>query len=398
MNDQLFSKNAPGKLVKIDFPSHHPLHSERSMAFVPDSLPSSWQFETDIWPLLAQAKEVLGTLNGIGQTLVEPELLLTPLQNREAITSSRIEGTFVTPEQLLLIGLDNPEQSSPDHEIQDWWEVFNYSEALKAGKQMVQENNLTNFMIRSIHQILMHGVRGRNKSPGKFRDKQVIIGSDGRYIPPPPAEVSRLMENFELYINDLDPQTCTDPLIKCFIAHYQFEAIHPFEDGNGRVGRALLALMIYKHLKHAQPWLYLSSFFDQYKEEYISNMFRISTEGRWRDWIMFCLRATITQASEAIFRCRGFNELKEEFHRRVQDGTPRTFRLINSLFIHPVVSIKSTQEMLGVQYNTAKRDIDVLVSYGILQEMIDQKPKRFFAPAIMKIAYSEQFEEVVEKS
>ena len=175
MDTSKFTRNATGNLVRTDY-------APRDYAFVPHDIPPLWQFDPVLWPLLAAAKEALGTLNGIGQTLPNPQLLLSPLQNQEAITSSRIEGTFVTPEELLLFELDPTVPTSDGDKAADWLEVFNYGKALQRGTEMLRELPFCNRLILEMHQTLMHGVRGRNKSPGAFRKCAVQIGSNARFV------------------------------------------------------------------------------------------------------------------------------------------------------------------------------------------------------------------------
>lgn len=380
MDASKFLTSAPGELRRIQVP-------HKDHAFIPHPLPAKWTFESRLWPLLVSAKEALGTLNGIGQTLPDQSLLLHPLQNREAIASSSIEGTFVTPEQLLLYELDPREPKSADEQAADWREVHNYGLALRLGINMLEKLPVCNRVILEMHKILMSGVRGRNKAPGEFRKWQVQIGSSGRYIPPPATEVESLMVNLERYIND--DKDDLDPLIKAFIVHYQFEAIHPFGDGNGRVGRALMALMIYQYHGHVKPWLYLSAFFERFKDEYVQNMFNVSTEGNWGPWVEFCLRATIAQANDSIRRCTKFKQLQATFHERVSAPSTRTHKLIEELFRSPVLSIAAVQKLFSVTYHTAHADILRLVDSGILVLMPDTYPKSYYCRELIRVAYLE---------
>lgn len=355
-------------------------------AFLPAPLPSSWEFEASLWPLLVEAKEALGTLNGIGQTLPDPQLLLRPLQSREAIASSSIEGTFVTPQELLAYELQPTEPNTASEKRADWQEVHNYQLALETGCSILQQSGISNHLIRSIHAILMRGVRGLDKSPGEYRRRQVQIGSSGRFIPAPPEHVPGLIDNLIQFTRDADE---IDPLIKSFMIHYQFEAIHPFMDGNGRVGRVLLAILIDHWHGHAHPWLYLSAFFERYKDEYISNLFAISTQGNWTQWLSFCLHATISQAKDSILRCTQFRHLKDEFHQRVTTPSARTHMLIESLFKNPLVTTPKVAEQFGIVYRTAQRELQMLVEVNILEETDSTHPRIYFSPEIMRIAYAE---------
>ncbi len=383
MDPERFGPNRSGTLVRIDVP-------KKDWAFVPNDMPPQWTFNPSLWPLLADAKESLGTLNGIGQTLPDAQLLLYPLQNREAITSSSIEGTFVTPEQLLLYELNQREPKSPSDKAADWREVFNYGKALRRGCELLNSLPIVNRVLREMHGILMEGVRGANKAPGEFRKCQVQIGSGGRFIPPPHTEIERLMANLERYVNA--PEDNLDPLVRSYLVHYQFEAIHPFLDGNGRVGRLLLALMIYKTMGHTFPWLYMSAFYERYRDEYMSNLFSISADGTWDKWLEFCLRGTIDRAKDAIRRCARLNQLRGQFDSRIDAHTPRTHRIVESLFHSPFIDIPSVAERFHVQYATARSDLEKLVNVGILKEVENYRPRSFFSPEIMDIAYGEQDE------
>jgi Fic family protein len=181
-----------------------------------------------------------------------------------------------------------------------------------------------------------------------------------------------------------------DPLVKCFIVHYQFEAIHPFLDGNGRIGRALLALMLYQWLGHSMPWLYMSAFFEQFKDEYVDNLYRISTQAEWTKWVEFCLRGTIEQSKDAVRRCNEFNRLRRDFHNRAHSPTSRTHKLIESLFVDPIVRISSVASKMGITYPTAKADVELLVQVGILKELINIYPKTFYSPEVFNAAYEDK--------
>lgn len=380
MDKDVFTDQATGQLARIEIPWKGP-----DWAFIPDALPR-WEFDQEIWPLLVEARDRLATLNGLGQGLDDPELLLRPLQQREAIASSAIEGTFVTPQQLMLYEMNPKEPTSAADSRADWREVLNYSHALEAGCMMLDSLPIGGHIVRSMHGILMQGVRGRDKSPGQFRTVQVQVGSTGRFIPPPAIEVPRLMQNLEEYVS---ADHKIDPLVKAFIVHYQFEAIHPFEDGNGRVGRAILALMIHKHLNHTKPWLYLSAFFNEFRDEYVENLFRVSANGEWGNWIRFCLRATIAQANDSIDRCQRFDALKKEFQIRILDAnpSPRSASIVDGLFKEPITTIPNLKERYQVTYHTARADIDRLRAVGILDELPGLRPKSFYSPEIMSIAF-----------
>jgi Fic family protein len=196
------------------------------------------------------------------------------------------------------------------------------------------------------------------------------------------------MKELEDYLNH--GQDEFDPLVCCFIAHYQLEAIHPFSDGNGRIGRVVLSLMIYQWCKLSMPWLYLSPFFERYKDEYIDNLFKVSAEGAWSQWIKFCLRGVIHQANKAVETCQTLQELRTSMHDRVKaDGNSRIHAIIEDLFSSPLIRIVDLAKMHSVRYATAKSDVSYLVKKGILSELEVAKVKTFYSAEIVKAAYGE---------
>lgn len=382
MNSQDFTDEAIGRLLRITQP-------REDWAFLPNQLPPTWEFPAHLAELLGDARESLGILEGVGRNLDNPQLLMRPLQNREALTSSSLEGTYVTPEELLLYDIDPQEPNPHDEQKLDWQEVRNYSRALHRGCEMIDGENLPFLLrvVKEMHRTLLQGVRGQRARAGEFRPWLVQLGSDGRFVPPPHLEVPDLMANLEKYMNTRDNRV--NPLVQCFIVHYQFEAIHPFVDGNGRVGRALLALMIYKLMGHSKPWLYLSAFFERFKDEYIGNLYRVSTHGDWSKWIEFCLRGVIWQSRDSIRRCDRFQAIKNEYHEQITNPSPRTFLIIEGLFHEPIVTAPLLATRLGVSFPTAKTDIDRLVECGVLKEIAHTRPKAYSATEIIRAAYGE---------
>ncbi len=383
MEKSAFTDSAPGRFFEIS------VESKKDWAFIPDPLPDKWEISADIWDLLAQAREELARLDGVGRYMPNYNLLLRPLQRREALRSSSLEGTYATPQQLLLFEIEPREPKSSSDPVNSWQEVWNYNRALELALNLLEERPLSLNLVREIHRTLLSGVRGFQRDPGNFRRSQVHIGSDRRFVPPPPNEIMSCLYDLETYIHN---EKSVNPLILCFLVHYQFETIHPFLDGNGRVGRLLLSLMIYQQCKLTKPWLYLSAFFDKYKDEYINLLFQVSAEGNWNDWIAFCLRGTIEQSKDAIRRFDQLLTLRTQYMDLLNQagGSIRLNRLIEHLFESPAITISQFAEMCGVQYNTARADIERLVGANILMESdIQARPKIYFASNILEIAYSD---------
>ena len=366
---------------------------EPDFAFIPDSLPPSWTFTEDLWPLLVEAKWRLGKLDGVARTLPHPALFLKPLQRVESLTSSRLEGTYATAQELMLFEIDPKEPHGPTDQAHAWREVANYSSALAQGYAELRELPFCLRLIKDLHRTLLTGVRGASRTIGEFREHQVHVGSTRRYVPPPPREMLESLNQLENYINKDDKRF--DPLVRCFIVHYQIETIHPFSDGNGRIGRVLLALMIYKWCELSLPWLYLSPFFERYKDEYIDNLFNVSSQGAWNAWVRFCLNAVIQQAKKATELCEHLQSIREAMHDRTrEDCGTRIHPIIESLFDAPVVRIVDIVKRHSVHYATAKADVNYLVRKGILAPLDGFKVKTFLAPEIFNAVYGDFQDEV----
>ena len=216
MEKSLFSISSPGTLKQVY------IQDFKDWAFVPEPLPKEWTPSPEIWPLLAEAREELARLDGIGRHMPDYELLLSPLQHREAIKSSSLEGTYATPEQLLLYGIDPKEPKSPRDPVNDWREVFNYSSALRKGQDLLDEIPVSLRFIKTLHKKLLKDGRGQQKDPGNFRRSQVHIGSDRRFIPPPHVDALQCLYELEEYIHQ---DNTIDPLIFCFIVNNNLHSL-----------------------------------------------------------------------------------------------------------------------------------------------------------------------------
>ena len=392
MDQAAFTSQAPGELVAVRVPTGIPGSDwESDYAFVPHPLPPDWELPLDLWPLLSEAKQKVGILEGIGRGLPNPAILLRPLRTREAVLSSRLEGTYVTPRELLLFelegGPDAPDPSEPEAR-NDQREVSNYARALHYG--MTADRPLSTHFVRQLHELLMTGVRGQDRHPGSFRQIQAIIGrnrQDRRFVPPAPERLAECLDAFGDYLRR--PDRPLDPLVDAFVAHYQFETIHPFEDGNGRVGRLLLAVSFPRWGCLTEPWLYMSPFFEARRQEYFDGLFGVSSRGDWAGWIEFCLRGVVHAADDTIRRCEQLRLLREQFSERVKDsgGSARLWDIAEALFESPFVRITNLSERLGVAYNTAKQDCEKLVGAGILADLPNARPKTFYSPEVFGLAY-----------
>lgn len=243
-------------------------------------------------------------------------------------------------------------------------------------------------LIRELHSTLMDGLRGQNRRPGEIRNSQVHIGRPPRLVPPPAEKVPDLLHNLGEYLNQREPNGLR-PLVRAFVAHYQFEAIHPFLDGNGRVGRLLLALTIKEWEGLSKQWLYMSAFFDANKDDYIRYLYEVSEDGNWHGWLLFCLPGVVEQAQDAIYRCEALLELQKDFRRRIQSirGSNRLGAIVDKLFSNSVLQIPRVAEAFDVIYHTARRDVEKLVKLDILAETELGGVRTFLSPEILRITY-----------
>ena len=382
MDENLFGQNSTGKLVRIAD------SGDATHAFLPANLPAPWKWPEELWPLLVEARCALSSLDGTGKHLPNPELLLRPLQHREAQRSSSLEGTVTDPEQQLLFQIEPRYPDSKDDPVNALREVFNYARALRLRQETKEEIPLSLRLVRQLHSVLMDGVRGAESEPGSFRKLQVQIGRPARYVPPPPHLLPDALGSLEKYLHGARVH---DPLVDTFLVHYQFEAIHPFRDGNGRVGRLLLSVMIAEWCQLANQWLYMSAYFDRNKDAYLDHLFRVSTEGRWSEWVQFCLRGVIEQAADTERRCERLLELSRKFHKKAEraKASIRLTSVIDELFEVPVVQIPYLQKRYKITYPTADSDVKKLVKLGVLKRIKGMRQKTYYSPEIRRVIYED---------
>lgn len=383
MDKAQFGNQSTGKLV--DTP-----HSVK--AFIPNPLPPELDMGRLIVPV-QNARDAVAELRGASRRLANPYILVRPLQRREALTSSAMEGTFTTDDDLLIAeaGMDeNSDQASI--------EVRNYLRALSESLRLLQDDDLPicHKVIRTAHDILLSGVgshRGANRNRGSYKTEQNAIGGlkkgieNARYIPPPPAETQECMDQLEAYINR-EGRDHTPPLIDMALVHYQLEAIHPFSDGNGRVGRMLISLMAVERNLFETPLLYVSPELEGRKDEYIDLMLKVSTEGAWYDWIEFFLNVVEQSARSSIDVVDRLIELQATYRDKVTKATKaaNAVALVDKLFDSPIVTVRDVQDEFQVTYRAARNTIDKLIEQDILFEINRLHPTAFIAPEIMKVA------------
>lgn len=369
MNVERFRISPSGQLLRIGA-------SEAAYwAFMPNPLPPDLPFDAELVRILSDADRALGELAGQGRTLPNPQLLIRPFVRREAVLSSRIEGTQADIADLYAyeagqLPLPGVKPAPPESDVH---EVYNYVRALEYGLERLSTLPVSLRLTRELHERLMEGVRGDKATPGEFRRSQNWIGRPGcslneaEYVPPPAPEMTEALDALEKYLHR---ENSYPPLMRLAFIHYQFEAIHPFLDGNGRIGRLLISLLLVDWNLLPLPLLYLSAYFERRRQDYYDLLLGVSERGTWHEWVMFFLRGVAEQAVDANNRAKRLQDLQIEWRRQLikARASASSLHLADSLFESPMLSISKAQQVLGVTYHSAQRSVERLVRAGILRQ------------------------------
>lgn len=353
--------------------------------FVPDPLPPEIDWVPSLVRALSEADRLTGRLAGEGGRLPNPHLLIRPFIRREAVLSSRIEGTQATLGELLAAEAGAAVERSPD----DLREVGNYVSALEHGMKRLKKLPLSLRLVRELHRKLMTGVRGSQATPGEFRRSQNWIGPPGStienasYIPPAPDQLMACLGAWEKFLHD----RTFPPLVQIALIHYQFETIHPFLDGNGRVGRLLITLFLHERGVLPSPLLYLSAFFEATRSDYYRCLRGVTDAGQWRPWLEYFLNGVARQAEDALNRAMRINDLLSRWREDVAGSPSKTStRVIDLLAENPYWTVKRLAERLAVAFTTAQRAVERLESASIVSEVTAAKRDRVYcAKAILDI-------------
>ena len=376
METSLFQNSPSGKLIRA---------VGGYWAFIPHPLPPKLEWDNSLVSLISKADLALGTLSGLGENLPNPHLLIYPFIRREAVLSSRIEGTQSSLSDLLLFEATKLEKQ------RDVKEVQNYVHAIEYGLKRLEELPLSLRLFRELHNILMEEVRGERATPGEFRQSQNWIGPPGctlneaTFVPPPTPEMLDALDQLEKFLH---ADTDLPPLAELALIHYQFEAIHPFLDGNGRIGRLLITLFLCQQGILTKPLLYLSAFFERHRQEYYELLLGISQRGAWRRWIEFFLQAVVEQSNDAVRRARRLLGLHQSYYQTSLEKRlpPTAGQLIELIFMRPVINVRVVREFLRVTFPAAQKAINALEKEGILTEITGGKRnKTYTAEEILKI-------------
>jgi len=354
-------------------------------AFVPDPLPPRLDWTAQLAKVLSDADRAVGRLAGEGRRLPNPHLLIRPFVKREAVLSSRIEGTQATLGELLSVEAGAAVDRSPA----DLREVANYVTALEYGVRRLETLPLSLRLVRELHARLMAGVRGEAATPGRFRRSQNWIGRPGctlataTYVPPPPDRLMDCLSAWETFQHD----TSLPPLVQVGLAHSHFEAIHPFLDGNGRVGRLLIMLFLVERQILPAPLLYLSAFFEATRDQYYDRLLGVTERGEWEAWLEYFLTGVARQAEDAVSRAQRIDALLTSWRAKVvRIASKPAADMIDLLAENPFCTATGIAKRLSIAFTTAQRAIDRLESAGVVIQVSAAKRNRVYcAQAILDI-------------
>ena len=352
-------------------------------AFIPATLPPHPPINLDasLTALLSRADRALGRLDGSVSTLPNADLFILMYVRKEAVLSSQIEGTQSSLQDLLAA-----ESSLYDaHRPKDVDEVINYVRALNYGLKRLNDMPISIRLIREIHDQLLQGVRGKNLNPGELRSSQNWIGPAGctlstaTFIPPPAHDVTRCLGELEVFLHTTDD---LPPLVKIALAHVQFETIHPFLDGNGRLGRLLITFLLTESDVLQKPVLYLSHFFKKHRQQYYEHLQRVRDYGEFEAWLDFFLRGVVEVAGEAAVTAQRIQLLREKHRSAIMDTLGRAagngLRILEYLFCKPIISVTDIQQLTGTTHAAASTTVQRLVNLGILVEVTGYARNRRF--------------------
>jgi len=354
-------------------------------AYHPNPLPPTIVWTPSLVLALSEATAALGELKGLGRTLANPHLLIAPFIRREAVLSSRIEGTQASLSDLYAYEAVQLQMfdvtTDADSDVK---EVHNYVRALEYGMERLKSLPLSLRLIREVHSHLMEGVRGEHQTPGEFRRSQNWIGApgcllaDANFVPPPPDAMQQALRDLEMYLH---APPALPALVRIGLIHYQFEAIHPFLDGNGRMGRLLNVLLLSTWDLLPQPLLYLSAYFQRHRQSYYEHLMAVSQHGAWTNWLEFFLQGVLVQSQDAITRSSRLLDLREQYRQQLQNrrAAARLLQVTDYLFLRPIFTINGLSAALeDLDYQSAARYVKMLQEEGILRETTGQARNRIY--------------------
>lgn len=351
-------------------------------AFIPARLPPKppLTYDSEMTRLLSDADRALGRLDGVASVLPNPDLFVAMYVRHEAVLSSQIEGTQSTLEDIVQFEVEGASAGQP----KDVEEVVNYVAAMNYGIRRLSKLPLSKRLLCEIHRKLLKGVRGEERLPGDFRTSQNWIGPPGciisqaDFVPPPPHAMQNALNNFETFLHD---RKSLPILVHCALAHAQFETIHPFLDGNGRIGRLLITLLLCEREVLRQPLLYFSYFFKAHRSQYYDRLMAVRNDGDWEGWVKFFLQGVFEVSQGATDTARAILDLREKHRKAIAErlsGSTNGLRLLDYLFQQPIISVGMAERVLSCAYVTASNLIDAFQTIGILNETTGRSRNRRF--------------------
>lgn len=352
-------------------------------AFLPAPVPRTLRLSPSTILHLSEADRAVGSLAGLGSRLPDPHLLIQPYLRREAVASTRIEGTQSTLGEVLSA------EAQLRVTTEDQWEVLNYVRALERGMQLLPELPLSKRLIRELHAELLRGVRGEEQTPGEFRRTQNWIGgrnpTEAPFVPPPAEHVEDALDDLESFLHE---DVALPVLVRCALAHVQFETIHPFLDGNGRLGRLLIVFYLVERGVLSQPLLYLSAFFERNRQTYVDSLQAVRERGEIDEWVDFFVLGVAEQARAALASAEALLRLREEFRARLRNAGARGSAIdaAEGLIGNPYVTVPRLASTLGVTRQGAQYVIRTLERTGIVDEVATAtRPMLYVARAILDV-------------
>ena len=359
--------------------------------YIPDELPITKLDYAQLITLVGEANAALAEYSGLLQGIINPAVMLSPLTNQEAVLSSKIEGTQATIEEVFE---HEAGTEFDDHKGADIQEILNYRKALVLAQEYLEEGRpLSLNLLLQLHEILLDSVRGQGKNPGEFRKDQNWIGRAGcpmeqaSFVPPSPIQLQDHLQSWEHYLTQND----FDVLAQAAIAHAQFELLHPFKDGNGRIGRLLIPLFLCMKGRLSSPMFYLSSYLEAYRDEYYERLKAISQDRDWTGWIQFFLGAIIVQAKDNVKRVRQIMSLYEQTKIDVQNmtGSRHTMQLVDTLFDRPIFRVNDFVQRSGINKPSLHGLLRQLQQpegpITVLREGAGRRPAIYSFPALLNI-------------
>jgi Fic family protein len=383
MRPEQFHSDRAGGLVKV-----HPGTAAEFLAFDPRPVPRELDLGSDLVLALSEADQALGRLAGVGGRLPNPHIQIQPYLRREAVASTRIEGTQSTLGEVLSAEARRLPESA------DVREVLNYVRALEIGLGRLESLPLSNRLLREMHVELMRGVRGAERTPGEFRTSPNWIGgggpADAVFVPPPPERLADALADLERYLHEDPPLPI---LVRCALIHYQFETIHPFLDGNGRLGRLLIVFYLVERRVLHEPLLYLSSYLERHRDEYVTLLQAVREEGDYESWVTFFLKAVTTQATAAVHTAESLLRLETEFRERLRRIRARgqAIDAAEMLIGNPYVSAPRLAETLGLTRQGGQYVIATLGRAGIVELAADDsRPTLYVAREVLDVLQQDE--------